>query len=296
MFKGVICPVVTAFDAQGNIDYGAQGLIVERLVESGIDGILFCGSIGEFTSICFEEKKTFFKWAVEKVGGRTLVLAGTGGTNVGETLKLNEYCKMVGVDGAVVMSPHYFLLDERSAYAYYASVAKVGLPVILYNFPDRTKMSLSAGLVRSLACDFENIAGIKDTVDSMSHTRELIDTVLPVRGDFSILSGFDEYFIPNLMGGGSGVLSGLTNIMPKTFMEIKAAFGSGDFEKLCALQTKLNKMMKIYTLASSFVPAVKYAVHKLIPQAGASPREPFLPLTQGECAAIDGLLGENLLI
>ena len=294
MFKGVICPVVTAFDPYGEIDYAAQGLHVERLIEHGIDGILFCGSIGEFPSLCLDEKKAFFEWAVKKVDGRAWVLAGTGGTNVGEAVELTKHCKLAGANGAVVISPYYFQLDERALHSYYAAVAKTGLPIVLYNFPERTKVSLSAGLVRNLAGEFENIVGIKDTVDSMSHTRELIDAVLPGRGDFCVLSGYDEYFIPNLFCGGAGVLSGLTNIAPGLFMEIKAAFKESDFGKLRGLQLRLNGLMKIYSAANPFISAIKYAVHTIIPEMGCSLREPFAPLTRSECGTIDGLLEKFL--
>ena len=294
MFEGVICPIVTVFDLAGNIDYAAQGLLVERLISHGIDGILFCGSIGEFPSLSPEEKKAFFKWAAQKVDGRARVLAGTGGTNVGESVELTAYCKSVGVDGAVVISPYYFQLDERALHSYYAAVAKAGLPIVLYNFPERTKACLSPGLVQRLAGEFENIVGIKDTVDSMSHTRELIDALAPVRRGFSVLSGYDEYFLPNLISGGAGVLSGLTNIAPGVFMEIKAAFSEGDFARLCGLQLGLNGLMKIYSAANPFISAIKYAVHAIIPEAGYSLREPFAPLTKEERGAIDRLLAVGL--
>jgi len=290
MFKGVICPIITAFDSRGNVDYKAQGLLVERLVGHGIDGILFCGSIGEFPSLSLEEKKTFFKWAVEKVSGRAWVLAGTGGTNVGETVELTKYCKMIGADGAVVISPYYFQLDERALHSYYASVAQVEFPIVLYNFPERTKVSLPPKLIAGLAEEFANIVGVKDTVDSMSHTRELIGEIIPKRGDFSVLSGYDEYFVPNLISGGSGVLSGLTNIAPKVFMEIKAAFNEGDFGKLCVLQGRLNNLMRIYSMTNPFMSAIKYALHTMIPEVGYALREPFLPITQKERDEIDELL------
>ena len=290
MFKGVYCPIITVFDSDRKIDYAAQGQLVERLIEHGIDGILFCGSIGEFISLSLEEKREFFKWAVEKVNRRVWVLAGTGGTNVRETVELTEYCKLIGVDGAVVISPYYFQLDERALYSYYASVAQTNLPIILYNFPDRTKISLSTELILKLAMDFKSVVGIKDTIDSMSHTRDLINTIIPARPDFSVLSGYDEYLIPNLLGGGSGVLSGLTNIAPGAFVEIREAFKLGDFKRLCELQVKLNGLMKVYSLANPFMTAIKYAVHTMLPDVGYLLREPFAPLTNEERDNIEELI------
>lgn len=289
MFKGVICPVITAFGPDG-IDYNAQALLVERLISRGVDGILFCGGMGEFTALSFEEKKALFKWAVEKIDKRVWVFAGTGGTNVRETVELTRYCKSAGTDGAAVIAPYFGRLDEDSLYLYYASVAKTGLPIILYNFPERTNVSLSAEFILRLTSDFENIAGIKDTVESMKHTSELIDTVMPKRANFCVLSGYDEYFIPNLLSGGSGVLSGLTNIAPEVFVKIKAAFAQSDLKELCRLQGKMNKLMKIYSAAGSLVSAVKYAMHILLPEAGFLPREPLMPPTPQQRETIGEIL------
>lgn len=290
MFKGVICPVITAFGPDGAIDYGAQAQVVERLIKSGVDGILFCGGMGEFTSLSFEEKKDFFGWAVEKVDRRVWVLAGTGGTNLRESVELTKHCKSVGADAAAVIAPYFGRLDEGSLYCYYASVARQGLPIVLYNFPERTNVSLSAEFILRLTAEFDNIAGIKDTVESMKHTNFLIDTVMPERAGFSVFSGYDEYFIPNLISGGSGVLSGLTNIAPELFVKIKGAFAKGDLKELCALQAKMNNLMQIYAAAGSFVSAVKYAVHTIIPEAGFLPREPLAPPTRGEREIIGEIL------
>ena len=292
MFNGVICPIVTAFDSCGEIDYKAQGLLVERLISKGVDGILFCGGLGEFAAVSFEEKKAFFKWAVEKIEKRIWMLAGTGGTNVREMVELTEYCRLIGADGAVVISPYFGQLDECALYSYYASAAEPGLPIVLYNFPERTKVSLSAEFILRLTADFKNIVGIKDTVESMKHTNELIDAVMPVRDNFSVLSGYDEYFISNLISGGSGVLSGLTNVDPEVFIEIKEAFECRDLKKLCELQAKINKLMKIYTATNSLVSAVKYALHTIMPELGCFLRAPFAPPTQKERSIIDEIMKE----
>lgn len=102
--------------------------------------------------------------------------------------------------------------------------------------------------------------GVKDTVDCASHTRAIVRAAAEVREDFSVLCGFDEYFIPNLMNGGDGVLSGLNNVVPELFTQAKTAFRSGQFEDLCAAHREIGRLSSIYTIGDDFVTTIKAAV------------------------------------
>ncbi|MGB2822343.1 MAG: dihydrodipicolinate synthase family protein, partial [Phycisphaerae bacterium] len=133
MLSGVFTPVVTAFDAQGRLDYAANERIIEHLVRGGVHGILFLGSIGEFFALSSHEKRQLIRFAAHTVAGRASVLIGTGGTDVDEVVELTRHAKQVGADAAVVISPYYFLLDEASVYRYYAEVAaRSQMPMLLY--------------------------------------------------------------------------------------------------------------------------------------------------------------------
>ena len=259
MFQGIYTPIITVFDESGLV-YPVQERLVNRLVKAGVDGVLFCGSIGEFHGMSLEQKKELLSWAAGCIDSRIQMLAGTGGNCVADVLALTEYAGSIGADAAVVMSPFYFQLDEAALYRYYSAVAKVGVPIILYNFPDRTGVSMSADLVCRLAADCPAIVGIKDTVDTISHTRDLILRVKKVRPDFCVLSGYDEYLIPNLIAGGDGILTGLTNVSPELFVSLRQAYLAGDLMTVTCLQQTVNKLMSLYTVTPNFISSIKAAV------------------------------------
>jgi len=261
MYQGIFTPMITAFDAEGKIDLTGNKKNINRLVESGVDGIVFLGSIGEFFNLSLEEKKNFIDLAVQTVNGRTKVLIGTGGTFVNEVVDLTKYAEKAGADAALVISPYYFKLDEENLYRFYSEVARnVQMDVMIYNFPDITSVNISPVLIMRLANDFKNIIGVKDTVNNISHTRMIINTIKPHIESFSILSGFDEYLVPNLLSGGDGMIGGLSNIAPELFVDQYAAFKNNDIQKLMADQKKVNILAEIYDISQPFISAIKAGV------------------------------------
>lgn len=261
MFKGIFSPVITILNQEGKINFEGMHEHIDYLITNGIDGLLFLGSMGEFFAFTQEEKKELIKFAIEKVNHRVPVLIGTGGTSVEEVVHLTQFAEDEGADAAVVISPYYFKLDDENLYNYYAAVAQsTKLPIMIYNFPDRTNVNISPELVLMLAQDFPNIVAIKDTVDNISHTRQLIQVVKSAVKDFSVFSGLDEYFVPNLMAGGDGVLCGLTNIVPELFSELFKAYQGGDFSMVVSSQKKISKLMSVYDVSQPFIAAIKTAV------------------------------------
>ncbi len=260
MYKGIFSPAVTIFDKNGQFDFEANEIVINNLIDNGINGIAFLGSMGEFFNISLEKKKELIDFALKTVNGRVKVLIGTGGTDVDEVVELTKYAQGAGADAALVVSPYYFKLDDESLYRYYAYVASsTDMDIMLYNFPDRTAVSLEPHLILRLAREFRNIVGIKDTVDSISHTRKLIKAIKPEFGEFSILSGFDEYLVPNLMAGGDGVICGLTNAAPQIFSSLYAAYNRKDLDTVESLQKRVNILMQLYDVTQPFVGGIKTA-------------------------------------
>lgn len=291
MLKGVFTPMITAFDAEGRLDYPANAALIERLITGGVNGILFMGSIGEFFSLSVAEKQDFTDFVVKTVNKRVTVMIGTGGTHVDEVIALTRYAEKAGADCGVAISPYYFKLDEDSIYRYYAAIANASpLPLLLYNFPDRSNVDFSANLVRSLAVDFPQIIGIKDTVDNISHTRKLIAAVKPARADFAILSGFDEYLIPNLMAGGDGLIGGLSNLIPQTFSDLYRAYQSGDFAGVTVAQARISALMALYDVTNPFVLAIKTAVSRSTGLCTGAMRKPAGSVTEAQIQSIDQLI------
>jgi 4-hydroxy-tetrahydrodipicolinate synthase len=293
MFKGILTPVITILDEQGRLDFAGNQVIINRLIANGINGLLFFGSIGEFFAFTMEEKKEFIKFAVKTVNKRVPVLIGTGGTVQEEVIDLTRFAEKEGADGVVVVSPYYFKLDAETIYRYYANLARsTSLPIMLYNFPDRTASDLSPDLVLRLAKEFSHIVAIKDTVDNISHTRKLIQFVKAERPDFTVLSGFDEYLIPNLMAGGDGVLCGLTNIVPELFADLLTAYHARNFEKIAMAQSKISILMNLYDVTSPFIAGIKGAVALRGVPISAAVKEPAAAITEQQLNVIRNILAK----
>lgn len=261
MFEGVFCPSITITDDGGNIDYDLWGKHLDHLAEAGIDGVLLFGSIGEFYSVSLADKRKAIEFAVGRVAGRMKVFAGVGDTVYDNVLDLARFAEKAGADAVVAVSPYYFGPSAPCAEEYFGGIAEATkLPVILYNFPARTGSDLSPELVARLAEAHRNICAIKDTVDNISHTRKVIRAVRAVRPDFSVLSGFDEYYLVNRASGGNGVLCGLTNVEPELFARMHHAYETGDFTTAIACAETVSRLMAVYDVCDLFVSAIKVAV------------------------------------
>ncbi|HWR39482.1 MAG TPA: 4-hydroxy-tetrahydrodipicolinate synthase [Patescibacteria group bacterium] len=279
MFKGILSPMITVLDQNGKLDFVGNKKVIDRLIDQGINGILFMGSIGEFFALSPTEKREFTEFVITTVNKRVPVLIGTGGTEMDEVIDFTRFAERAGADAAVVISPYYFQLNTDTIYNYYASLARrTEIPIMLYNFPDRTAADLTPDLVLRLVKEFRHIVAIKDTVDNISHTRKLIQRVKEERPDFSVLSGFDEYLIPNLLAGGDGALSGLTNVIPGVFAELMAAYQGKDMTKLAAMQSKISILMNLYDVTQPFVAGIKGAV--------AAMGVPITPAVKGPAVAL----------
>lgn len=295
MFKGVYSPIITIFDEAGQIDYKNMELHVNHLVEAGLHGILFMGSLGEFYALSLAEKKAFIDFAVKTVNKRAQVIIGVGGTNKAEVLELAAYAAQAGADAINIISPYYFGPTEEGAIAYFTSLAKeVTLPIMLYNFADRTGSDLSPAVVKTLAETCPNIVGIKDTVDNISHTRRLCQAVKPVRADFDILSGFDEYYVVNRISGGQGVLCGLTNVVPELFVKMHNAYEAQDFATADACARKVASLMRVYEVTGLFIVAMKAAVKAQGLPISTYTRAPGVPITAEQEARVQAILKEVL--
>jgi 4-hydroxy-tetrahydrodipicolinate synthase len=282
----MICPMITPFREDLTIDYSAAAAQIERLIALGAGGILFLGSIGEFYSLSLAERREFLRFAIGQVAGRVRVMVGTADTVFAHTLELMEAARAWGADATVLVSPYYIGGDQACVYEYYAAIEKKGiLPVVLYNFPDRTGVSIDPETVARLS-RLPGIVGIKDTVDNISHTRALLASVLPGRPDFEIYSGYDEYALVNLMGGGSGVISGMNNLAPEVFRALLDAYLNRDLDACERAQRRINALMPLYAMTTPFIQAIKVAVSNLVGGMSPAMRPPCLPLSAQTAEAI----------
>ena len=298
MISGIITPTITVFDKNKNIDFKATEEHIENLITGGVSGILFLGSIGEFFAMTSTEKKNLISFAVKKVNNRVPVLVGTGSTSAEDVIELSNFAKKEGVDGAAVITPYFFQFNEETLYNYYSYIAQnVDLNLYIYNFPARSGVNISSETVLKLAREYQNIVGIKDTMDTISHTRELIQKVKkPLEKEFAVYSGFDEYFLPNLLNGGDGLIGGLSNIVPGLFADFYNSYQKRDFNKIKKLSNKINIMMDIYSISDPFFPAIKKAVSLSGSNLNAVCKEPVGLLTDQQSNDIEKILKEVNLV
>lgn len=189
------------------------------------------------------------------------VFLGIGDTYYKNVLELAKYAEKINLDAVVAVSPYYFGPSNVTAYEYFGGIAKASkTPIIVYNFPERTGTDLSPELVADLTKQYPSICGIKDTVDTISHTRKVIKAVREVNNEFSVLSGFDEYYLVNRVSGGNGVLSGLTNLEPETFVKMHNAYQSGDFDLAIECAQRISYLMRVYDVCDLFISSIKAGV------------------------------------
>lgn len=291
MFEGVFCPSITITDDDGKIDYELWGRHLDHLADAGINGVLLFGSIGEFYSVSLEDKKSVIDFAVERVAGRMKVFVGVGDTTYDNVLELTRYAQEHRADAVLAVSPYYFGPTDDAAEKYFGGIADAtNLPVVLYNFPARTGTDLSPDLVARLAAAHPNICGIKDTVDTISHTRKVIRAVRKVNPEFSVLSGFDEYYLVNRASGGNGVLCGLTNVEPELFVRLHGAYQAGDFATAIECAKRISSLMAVYDACDLFISAIKVAVNiKGLPISTAI-FDPAIQASDDQKATIEQLL------
>lgn len=254
MIKGVFTPMITIFDEDGNFDNESNKLMIEKLISDGIYGICILGTTGEFFNMTFEEKKKYIKFAAETINGRVKLIVGAGSTNLKEVISLGNFAEENNADAILVLPPFYFKLNDKHVFEYFSKVAEnTNLPMILYNIPQNTKTEISPELILKLASKYENIrnGGVKDTTPSLGNVRNFVEKVKSIYPNFAVLSGIDEYLIPNLMIGGNGIVGTQTNTQARLMVKTYKTFLNKDFDKLLELQKKINHIMAVREMPES---------------------------------------------
>ena len=292
-----ITPAVTALDKNGHVDVEANKRIYDFLIGNRMDGILLLGSIGEFFAISMEEKKNLIREAVRHINHRVTVYVGTCHMEFAQCVELSNYALEEGADGVMVISPYYFSLPDSALLNFYDTLAdRVGGPLLLYNFPDRTGHDLSPDLIYTLVSRHKNIVGIKDTVATMGHTRGIIQKVKKEYPDFMVYSGFDEFFGHNVLSGGDGCVAGLSNFAPDVASAYVAATRADDLKKMEQCQQQVDGLMAIYDVAPQFIPTIKKAMVLRGMEMEPVCAQPLLPDTEEETEEIRRILKEGNLV
>ncbi|USH00342.1 dihydrodipicolinate synthase family protein [Thermococcus argininiproducens] len=258
--RGVIVPLVTPFNEDYSIDLASLEEHINYLQKVGVHGIFINATTGEFTSLNYEERKLLAEKGREFVSS-AFYLVGTASTNTFEVIELTKHAQDIGADYVVIAPPYYCPLNDDALFKHYSLVAeKTEVPIILYNIPSCAN-PMSVHLIKRLALEYSNIAGIKETIDSINHVRDVIFEVKSERKDFKVFTGLDQHLLNTLFLGGDGGIMACANFAPELHLEVYKAFEERNFEKAMKYSQKLAKVSKVYDLASSFGSAIKIAMN-----------------------------------
>lgn len=294
LFEGIMPPLSTFFDDEGNFDPKAQGEAIDRVIEAGVQGILVLGSAGEFFSMTVAERKKIAEFCIKHAAGRVKVLVGTGSCSLSETIELTEHAGKAGADGVLVINPYYSPMSRECLRRHYLTIADASpIPVLVYNFPAMTKQDIPADLIIELAKSHPNIVGLKDSVTDVAHTRAVILATNEVRPDFCVFSGFDEHILNNLALGGVGGIPGTANFAPEVTVGLYNAFKAGDYQKAFAFHRRAAALSAVYGIETPYFGTLKEAAKLVGLKVGSAVLPPTLPLSPEGYAKLKALFEEN---
>ena len=282
IFTGAATAIVTPFK-NNEVDYDTFARLIDWQIAEGIDAIVACGTTGEASTLTDEEHRAVLKFAVDHVNGRVPVIAGTGSNDVAYAIDLTKYACEIGADAMLLVTPYYNKATQKGLIASFTAVADVSTkPVILYNVPSRTGCNILPETIAVLA-EHPNIVAVKEASGNISQIAEIAALT---RGKIDIYSGNDDQIVPILALGGKGVISVLSNPMPRATSEICHKFFNGDVEGSLKLQLDLLPLVNALFCEVNPIP-VKAAMAAM----GYGENSLRLPLTVMEKAHEEKLLG-----
>lgn len=233
IFTGAGVALVTPMNPDGSINFEKYRELIDFQIENGTDAIIAVGTTGEASTLDNEEHLQAIRVAIEHTAGRVPVIAGTGSNNTRQAIYMSNESRAMGADGLLLVTPYYNKTSQRGLIAHYSQIAaSVDLPMILYNVPTRTGLNLKPETVAELY-KIPQINAIKQASSNFSET-----TILASLCDIPIYSGNDDLIVPTLALGGKGVISVLSNVVPRAVHDLCAKWFEGKTEE--SLQLQLN--------------------------------------------------------
>lgn len=274
LFKGSGTAIITPFDQNGKVDIDGLTQLIEYQLENQTDAIVVNGTTGEGSTLSKEESLAAICRTVQVVNKRVPVIAGTGSNNTQEAADFSAEVSKTGVDGLLVVTPYYNKSSRKGLYHHFRVIAEhTAVPIILYTVPGRTGVSIPVETVAELA-KIENIIGIKDAAGDLSYTAAIRRSTPK---DFAIYSGNDDLIVPVLSVGGTGVISVVSNILPKETHNLVHAYLEGNMERAAELQLQLLPLIQALFSETNPIP-VKAALELIgLPAGGLR-----LPLYEAE--------------
>ena len=235
IFQGAATALITPMNASG-VDYTQLGRLLDWQVEQGIDAIVIAGTTGEGSTLTDEEHREVLKFSAERVAGRVPMIAGTGSNDTAYAIELSRFACELNYDGLLVVTPYYNKTTQKGLIAMYNAIAdECTAPLIVYNVPSRTGVNIEPATYAEIV-KHPMITGIKEAGGNIS---KIVETASLIGNQAYIYSGDDDQVIPIMSMGGRGVISVVSNLMPKMVHDMCAAWFSGDISGAARMQCEM---------------------------------------------------------
>jgi 4-hydroxy-tetrahydrodipicolinate synthase len=276
---GVITAMTTPFDAADHVDTAALEKQAEFLIAHKVNCLYPCGTTGEMHLMNTEERELTAETVVKKANHRVTVFIHTGAMRQEETIRLCRHARDIGADGAGIVTPSYFHIDERAMIQYYKDVCGCvpDLPVYVYVIPQCAVNDISASVLEKILNECPNVTGIKYSYPDMARVLEYLRLK---SGGLSVVFGPDHLFLPALVMGCDGVVSGCSGPMPELFVDIYAKYLAGDMNAAKAAQVRAAEAVRILRYGSNMSIFKNVLAARGVP--GGFTRKPLLDLEEKE--------------
>lgn len=289
LFTGAGVALVTPMLPDGSINYQKIEELVDWHIENGTDAIIMCGTTGEAPTLKIDEHLEAIRVAVDRAAGRIPIIAGTGSNDTDHCIRSCREAKRLGADGLLLVSPYYNKTSQRGLIAHYTAVAaSADLPMILYNVPSRTGLNIQPETVATLA-KVDNIVGLKQANGDLSSVAKIAAMC-----DLPIYSGNDDQIVPILSLGGLGVISVLSNVIPRETHDICQTWFDGNVEESKRLQ--LHYLDLANGLFTDVNPIPVKAAMNLMGMNVGECRLPLYPMEDKALAALEQVLRRHGLV
>ena len=288
MLKGSLVALITPMNQDGSINYEQLHDLIDWHIENGTDGIVAVGTTGESATLPVEEHLAVIEATVKHVNKRIPVIAGTGANNTVEAIALSKAAEQAGADYTLSVVPYYNKPSQEGIYQHFKAIAEAtSIPMVIYNVPGRTVVSMSNDTILRLA-EIPNIIGVKEASGNIGNNIELINSVPE---GFAVLSGDDPTGLPFMLCGGHGVVTVAANVAPKLFADMCRAALEGDI----ATARRLNEqLIPIYnTMFCEPSPAAPKWGLSLLGKCEPHVRLPLVALTEAGQAKVRAALEKS---
>ena len=285
MFHGTITALLTPFK-NGTIDEEAYRAHIEWQIEQGVNGVVPCGTTGESATMSHDEHQAAIRICVDQVKGRVPVIAGAGSNNTTEAISLTRYAKSAGADAVLLISPYYNKPTQEGIFQHFKAINdEVAIPMFVYNVPGRTGSNVLPSTQARMARELEHVIGCKEATANLVQISDILEQCPE---GYTLLSGDDFTVVPTYSIGGKGVISVVSNVVPRMMADLTGACERGDYAEARRIHYAMEPLNRAMFMESNPIPC-KTAL-SLMGRMSAEMRMPLWPAADKTVETLRDLL------